>query len=143
MRKKWRGLTVTVIISMMLSVFLLAGCAGEPKEKEIPLSQLVDLSPANISTIGISQNGGPQTVIDNPEQIEKVCSFLSSAFTLENQYTETPPSNPQMVGGMGDYILIRYSNKGSAHMRIGYKSETDRTAARILLLGNTKQGEIK
>ena len=92
------------ILSMLLSVFLLAGCTGDEKPKEIPITELIDLTPSNIVQIKLSQGGGPQTIIENPDQIQEICSFISSAFTLENQYKELKFSDITWVGGFGDYF---------------------------------------
>ena len=129
------------ILSMFLSVFLLAGCAGDEKPKEIPISELIDLSPSNIVQIKLSQGGGPQTIIENPDQIKEICSFISSAFTLENQYRDyTPPAD--VDGGVGDYIIIVYSDKATTHMEIG-RDFTTGIAAGVLIKGRTKEESTK
>lgn len=141
MSKKSKVFTITWMVGMMLFIFLLAGCAGEEKIKEIPITDLIDLSPSNIAQIRLSRGDVPQTIIENPEQLEEICSFLSSAFTLENQYKEFRMRD-DVVGGIGDYILIRYSSNASVHIQIS-KNEQDQTAAGILIMGRIKEGEIK
>ena len=66
--------------------YFLSGCVNN--SEKINLADILDLSPSNILSIKISKSGGPQTIIENAEQIEEICSFLSSAFTLGNKYTE-------------------------------------------------------
>ena len=121
------------IVSMLLSVFLLAGCTGDEKPKEIPITELIDLSPSNIVQIKLSQGGGPQTIIENPDQIKEICSFISSAFTLENQYKELKFSDITWVGGFGDYFLITYADNAKAHIQL---------LDGIQISGRTKEGEI-
>ena len=131
-RSKW----FLGILSMLLSVFLLAGCAGTEKEKEISLTGLIDLTPSNIEQIKVSEGGGLQTSIENSEQIEEICAFLSSAFTLKNHYRELKFSDINW-SGMGDYFLIIYSNNTTAHIQI-YQNSNE-----IEISGQTKEGEIK
>ncbi len=141
MTKKYKFLTLTGIIGVILSVFLLAGCAGDEKPKEIPITELIDLTPSNIAQIKLSQGGGPQTIIENPDQIKEICSFISSAFTLENQYRDyTPPAD--VDGGVGDYIIIVYSDKATTHMEIG-RDFTTGIAAGVLIKGRTKEESTK
>lgn len=139
MRKKYKFLIC--IMSVIMTICMLAGCAGKEDVKELPITEVVDLTPSNIVQIKLSQGGGPQTVIENSDQIEEICSFLSSAFTLENQYKDyIPPAD--MSGGIGDYILIVYSDKATAHIQMG-KDATTGIAAGVQITGRTKEGEIK
>ena len=61
--------------------YFLSGCVNN--SEKINLADILDLSPSNILSIKISKSGGPQTIIENAEQIEEICSFLSSALLWE------------------------------------------------------------
>lgn len=129
------------ILSILLSVFLLVGCTGDEKPKEIPITELIDLSPSNILQIKVGKSDGPLTIIENSEQIQEICDFLSSAFTLENQYLDyTPPTD--VDGGGGDYMIIVYSDKATTHMETG-RDYTTKIAARIRIRGRTKEEDTK
>lgn len=129
------------ILSMLLSVFLLTGCTGDEKLKEIPISELVDLSPSNILNIKVIPSGTAPIVIDNPEQIKEICAFLSSAFTLENKYKELFPIEG-VDGGIGDCFAIFYLDKAITHIGIA-REKSSGTISAIDISGWTKEGEIK
>lgn len=83
--------------------YFLSGCVNN--SEKINLADILDLSPSNILSIKISKSGGPQTIIENAEQIEEICSFLSSAFTLGNKYKEL---NFSSVTGEAWEIIFDY-----------------------------------
>ena len=133
MIKKYKFLLLTEILSVILSVFLLTGCTEKGEKTEMSITELIDLTPSNIVQIKLSQGGGPQTIIENPDQIKEICSFISSAFTLENQYKELKFSDITWVGGFGDYFLITYADNAKAHIQL---------LDGIQISGRTKEGEI-
>lgn len=104
--------------------------------KKLNLTDILALSPSNILSIKISKGGGLQTIIENAEQLEEICLFLSSAFTLENKYTELNFSSVTW-DGMGDYFLITYSDNSTSHIQI-YGGANE-----IQISGLTSEGEIK
>ena len=114
--------------------YFLSGCVNN--SEKINLADILDLSPSNILSIKISKSGGPQTIIENAEQIEEICSFLSSAFTLGNKYKELNFSSV-IWGGMGDYFLITNSDDSTSHIQIYER------ANEIQISGRTSQGDIK
>ncbi|MCI9576909.1 MAG: hypothetical protein HFJ84_09765 [Clostridiales bacterium] len=142
MRKKYKFLMC--IMSIMMTICMLAGCAGEEDVEEIPITEVVDLLPSNILQFKVGKGDGPLTIIENPEQIQEICDFLSSAFILENQYQYQDKTFPTgMVGGMGgDYMIIVYSDKATTHIQMG-KDATTGIAAGVQITGRTKEGEIK
>ena len=122
-------------ILVMAGMFLLAGCASHPNTTQAKIGDLVDVSPSHITSIKVSEGGGPQVVIEDPRQIEQLVSFLSSV-TVHNQYTEQmPPSDS--TGGGGDYFLITYSDGSTSHIQF-YAD-----AGEIQLYGKTAQGETQ
>lgn len=124
----------TLIISTIVSILLLTGCSGEKKTKELPITKLIDLSSSNILKIHIMDGSIPKSPIENSDQIEEICSFLSSAFTLKNEYTELEDSPSELLGGYGAYFVIIYSDNTSSQIWI---------ANGIHIRGKTKEGEIK
>ncbi len=76
---------------------------------EIPFS--------NILNIQISESGGKQAVIENPDQIREICSFLSHV-TLQNKYTERNVSSMNEEIRRGIYFLITYLDQSTFHIQI-------------------------
>jgi hypothetical protein len=140
MRKKYKFLMC--IMSIMMTICMLAGCAGDEKPKEIPITELIDLSPSNILQFKVGKGDGPLTIIENPEQIQEICAFLSSAFILENQYLDYTAPTDLDGGRGGDYIIIVYSDKATTHMNVT-GDYTTKIAAGVDITGRTKEGEIK
>jgi len=131
---KFRYLSLLICVSMIL--FLSAGCNRNPeKPSEISLKDLIDLSDANISNIKTSEGGGIQTTIENPKQIQTICSFLSK-IVLKNEY-QNEKDQQDASGGLGAYFLITYANHESSHIEI----KTD--VHQIKLRGQTQEGAIE
>ena len=91
---------------------------------------------SNILNVQISENGGKQTVIENPDQIQEIASFLSHV-TLQNKYTERNFSSTDENGGMGVYFLITYSDQSTVHIQI------DPEKNQVSICGHTYHEDIQ
>lgn len=72
---------------------------------------------SNILNVQISENGGKTTIIENQNQIQEICSFLSH-ITLENKYEERNVSSMDEETLRGIYFLVTYSDQSMFHIRI-------------------------
>ena len=95
-----------------------------------------EIPSSNILNIQISESGGKQTVIENPDQIQEIASFLSYV-TLQNKYTERNFSSTDENGGMGVYFLITYSDQSMVHIQI------DPEKNQVSICGHTYHEDIQ
>lgn len=142
MKKKIAALLLMLVC---FTAMVFTGCTNEPNPQEnnsvIPLTQLVNLSPAGISMIKLSQGDGMQTEIVDPEQIQEICSFLSAVQVASN-YTERYP-DPNLTGGAGSYFLIKRSNQEISHIQIFLDPDVPPDAWNVQITGATLDGEIQ
>lgn len=95
-----------------------------------------EIPSSNILNIQISESGGKQTVIENPNQIQEIASFLSYV-TLQNKYTERNFSSKDGGGEMGVYFLITYSDQSTFHIQI------DSEKNQVSIRGHTYHEDIQ
>ena len=95
------------------------------------LSSILELSPSEIVSIGISENGGKQTKIEDSERQLQICDFLVH-ISMESIYEEAPMETGNNSGQDGIYFLITYQDGSSAHVMLDLEQKQGKINGRIV-----------
>lgn len=136
MKIKKKLVIISLVVAMTMSLFMLTGCGDKAKPVN-SLNDLVEFSVDKIASIHISENDGKPSVIDNKEEIKKICDSLSLVTVKDNPGEIKINKKNVIVGGSGNYILVVYKSGQPCHIKYS------EAKGEIQFTGNTKNGEIK